>query len=104
MTVATGAAETVVVTNLDMGKSATVQSRGARTRQMTSGGTTTYEHTGNLLLVLFSTDDGGGELPIPSTTLIAGRTVFTVDNATGLFTVQSVSGRTTDLCAALATV
>jgi hypothetical protein len=36
----------------------------------------------------------------PSTTLIAGRLVFTVD-VFGVFTVQQLSGKVTDICAAL---
>lgn len=105
----TGRAESVIVTNLRSGESLTVPARGVRTRQTTDdNGTTdpadditTFEFTGNLLLVLFSTDIGGAGLPPSSTTLIAGRTVFTVD-AMGVFVVQSVSGKTTDICAVLA--
>lgn len=97
----TGAAESVVVTNLQTGESVTAPARGARTRTTTEAdGTTTVDFTGNLLLVLFSTDAGGAGLTPSSTTLIAGRTVFTVD-AAGVFTVQSVNGKTTDICAAL---
>jgi len=36
----------------------------------------------------------------PSTTLYVGRVVFTVDTS-GVFTLQSVSGKSTDICAAL---
>lgn len=105
----TGAAERVVVTNLETGESVTAPARGVRTRATTDdNGTasladdiTTFEITGNLLLILFSSDAGGAGLTPSSTTLISGRTVFTVD-AMGVFTVQSVSGKTTDICAALA--
>ncbi len=97
----TGAAESVIVTNLDTGESVTAPARGVRTRMTTEAdGTTTFEVTGNLLLVLFSTDLGGAGLAPSSTTLIAGRTVFTVD-ADGVFIVQSVRGKTTDICAVL---
>jgi len=98
----TGRAESVVVINAETDESVTVPSRGARTKQTTNpDGSTTFESTGNLLLVLFSTDVGGDGLTPTSTTLIAGRTVFTVD-PDGVFTVQSVSGKTTDVCAVLA--
>ena len=105
----TGRAERVQVTNLETGESVTAPARGVRTRATTDdNGTadpvddiTTFEFTGNLLLVLFSSDIGGAGLPPSSTTLIAGRTVFTVDSM-GIFTVMSVSGKTTDICAALA--
>ena len=105
----TGRAESVVVTNLETEESVTAPARGVRTRATTDdNGTadpaddiTTFEVTGNLLLVLFSTDIGGAGLPPSSTTLIAGRTVFTVD-AQGIYIVQSVSGSTTDICEVLA--
>jgi hypothetical protein len=53
--------------------------------------------TGHEVLILFPSDIPPG----PSTTLYVGRVVFTVDPA-GVFTLQSVSGRSTDICAALA--
>lgn len=96
----TGAAESVLVTG--NGNSVTVPSRGARTEiTMHADGSQTYEFTGNLLLVLFDTDLGGDGLTATSTTLIAGRTVFTVDES-DVYTVQSVTGKTTDICAVLA--
>jgi hypothetical protein len=52
--------------------------------------------TGHNVLVLFPTDIPAG----PSTTLTVGQTVFKVD-ATGVFTVLKVSGKSTDICAAL---
>lgn len=99
----TGAAEAVVVTNMTTGESVTAPSRGANTRVTVTGeGTSDVVHTGNLLLILFPTDDPAG----PSTTLIQGRTVFTVAPDpfpdSDLITVQSITGKTTDLCAALA--
>ena len=105
----TGRAESVVVTNDRTKESVTAPARGVRTRATTDdNGTadpaddiTTFEVTGNLLLVLFRSDIGGAGLPPSSTTLIAGRTVFTV-NAQGVYIVQSVSGSTTDICEVLA--
>ena len=80
----------------------TIPARGARTEITTNlDGSQTYVSTGNLLLILFSTDPGGDGLTPTSTTLISGRTVFTVDRA-GVYTVESVTGTTTDICAALA--
>lgn len=103
----TGAADTVLVTRLEDGKPVgepvRVPARGARTKVVTApDGTSTFTQTGNLLLVLFSSDMGNGILDIPSTTLIAGRTVFTVGED-GAFDLQSVTGRTTDICEVLAT-
>jgi hypothetical protein len=59
-------------------------------------GTQTWAVTGHNLLVLFPTDVPAG----PSTTLHVGQVVFTVDPAE-VFTVQSVTGTSTDICAAL---
>ena len=53
--------------------------------------------TGHNILILFPTDIPAG----PSTTLYVGRVVFTVD-ANGVYTLGSTSGRSTDICAALA--
>jgi hypothetical protein len=60
-------------------------------------GTETHTLTGHNVLILFPTDVPAG----PSTTLYVGRVVFTVDIATGVFTLQSVSGISTDICAEL---
>jgi hypothetical protein len=59
-------------------------------------GSQTVTLTGHNVLFLFPTDVPAG----PSTTLYVGRVVFTVD-AEGVFTLQSTSGRATDICAAL---
>ena len=48
------------------------------------------------MLILFPTDVPAG----PSTTLHVGRVVYTIDT-NGVFTVQRVSGTSTDICAAL---
>jgi hypothetical protein len=48
-------------------------------------------------VIFFPTDIPAG----PSTTLYVGQIVYTVD-ASGVFTLQSTSGTTTDLCALLA--
>ena len=59
-------------------------------------GSSTWVGTGHNVLVLFPTDLPAG----PSTTLIVGRIVFTVD-ASGVYTVTDVRGTTTDICAEL---
>lgn len=102
VTVLSGAAESVLVTNLDSGESFRVKSWGARTKETVGeDGTTTVVNSGHLLLVLFPGDDGGNTLSTPSTTLIAGRAEYTVD-AKGVFTLRRISGKTTDICAVLA--
>jgi hypothetical protein len=73
-------------------------SNGSVTRTtINDDGTTTFTTTGHNVLILFPTDVPPG----PSTTLYVGRVVFTVD-ADGIFTVQSTSGKSTDICALLA--
>jgi hypothetical protein len=59
-------------------------------------GSFTEVDTGHTVLILFPSDNPAG----PSTTLIAGRLVFTVD-VFGVFSVQQASGKVTDICAAL---
>jgi hypothetical protein len=59
-------------------------------------GTVTFVTTGHNVLILFPTDFPPG----PSTTLIVGQVVYTVDT-NEVFTVQKTTGVTTDICAAL---
>ena len=94
----TGLAGPVTLTNTDTAASLT-GSGGAVTKEVTTpdGRTTTVTVTGHSLLILFPTDVPAG----PSTTGYVGRIVFTIDNITGLFTLQETRGTATDLCAAL---
>jgi hypothetical protein len=85
-------------TNLSNGKSITLLSNGSVNKSSTdANGIQTFQSTGKNVLILFPTDPSG-----PSSTLYTGRLVYTVDLNTGVFTVQSNSGQTTDLCAAVA--
>jgi hypothetical protein len=73
-------------------------SNGSVTRTtINDDGTTTFTTTGHNVLILFPTDVPAG----PSTTLYVGPVVFTVD-ADGIFTLQSATGKSTDICALLA--
>ena len=62
----TGAAASVVLTTLETGESVTAPARGVRTRATTDDNGTastaddimTYEITGNVVLILFSSDVG----------------------------------------------
>jgi hypothetical protein len=60
-------------------------------------GSQTLQATGHNIVILFPTDDPPG----PSTTLHVGRVVIGID-ANGTFTVHKATGKTTDICAALA--
>jgi hypothetical protein len=97
-TITAGTGSALTFTNVSTGASLTLPSNGSV--QMTvlhADGTRTTTDTGNTVLILFPTDVPSG----PSTTLIVGRTVFDVD-AQGDFTVRTITGRTQDICAALA--
>src|SRR6266542_2238207 len=84
-------------TNLTTGSTFSTKSNGSVSHiTFNPDGSSTQILTGHNILILFPTDNPPG----PSTTLIAGRLVFTVD-INGVFTVQDVSGETTDICAAL---
>ena len=95
----TGLAGPVTFTNADTGASLTGPAMGAVWKLVTTpdGRTTTFTATGHFVLILFPTDVPAG----PSTTYYVGRVVFTIDNLTGVYTLQETRGRATDLCAAL---
>jgi hypothetical protein len=79
------------------GRTVTLPANGSVTHTTVNpDDTTTVTLTGHNVLILFPTDVPAG----PTTTLYVGRVVFTVD-ANGVFTLQSTSGRKTDLCAQL---
>jgi hypothetical protein len=97
-TITAGTGSALTFTNMLTGKTLSLPSNGSVQKTVVNAdGTTTYTTTGNNVLILFPTDHPAG----PSTTLIVGRTVFNVDTL-GNFTVHSVSGKRTDICAALA--
>jgi hypothetical protein len=81
-------------TNLETQKTVSFKGNGTVSKVTTApDGTVTYVTTGHNVLILFPTDVPAG----PSTTLTVGRVVFTID-LDGVFTVRSVSGKTTDVC------
>jgi hypothetical protein len=85
-------------TNLSTGKSLTLDSNGSVQIKKDNGdGTQTVTNLGHNVIILFPTDVPAG----PSTTLYVGSVVYTVDRASGVFTVKTHSGTTTDICAAL---
>jgi len=99
-TLAAGKGFTLTFTNLSTGtgNSLTLPSSGSVQRTtVNSDGTSTVVSTGHNVVIFFPTDIPAG----PSTTLYVGQIVYTVD-ASGVFTLQSTSGTTTDLCALLA--
>jgi hypothetical protein len=96
-----GKAHDFLLTNMDTGKMIFFKGRGSASKTtLNADGTTTVENNGHAGVVLFPADVPlpGGD--VPSTTLYVGRVVYTID-ANGIFTVQSASGRTVDICAEL---
>ena len=94
----TGTGSALTFTNQTTGESVSFKSNGSVVRFTDNGDdTVTFEVTGHSVTILFPTDVPAG----PSTTHIAGRVVFTVDLATGVFTVLQMSGEQTDICALL---
>jgi len=92
-----GKGDTLLFTNVDTGETILLQPNGAVERDtLNADGSVTSVITGHNVLILFPTDVPAG----PSTTQYVGRVVFTVDT-NGTFTLQSVSGISTDICAAL---
>jgi hypothetical protein len=84
-------------TNLSTGATFSLKSNGSAIHTTVNpDGSSTVTDTGHNVLILFPTDVPAG----PSTTLYVGRVVFTIDT-NGVFTLQQVSGKTTDICAAL---
>jgi len=94
----TGTGSALVFTNVASGKSLTTRSNGAVSQKVYNpDGSYSETDTGHNVLILFPTDQPPG----PTTQLIAGRLRFAV-SLEGVFTVESVSGKVTDICAALA--
>jgi hypothetical protein len=85
-------------TNGDTDKTFELSSNGSVERTtINADDTLTVQSTGHNVLILFPNDVPAG----PSTTLYVGSLVYTVDLTTGVFTLQSTSGPTTDICALL---
>ena len=87
----------MLFTNLDSGSQYSTKSNGAVAHTtFNPDGSSTGKLTGHTVLILFPADNPPG----PSTTLIAGRLIYTVDT-NGIWTLEEMSGKTTDICAAL---
>ena len=88
----------LVFTNLATEATYTLAGSGAVSwgRITNAAGLTRLTLTGHNVVFFFPTDNPAG----PSTTLVVGREVIAVD-ASGQFTLVSVTGTATDICAAL---
>lgn len=86
-------------TNLSSGAKLTTRADGAVTSTVSNAdGSQTTTLTGHNILIMYPTDVPAG----PSTTLYVGRVTFTNDTSDPpVTTLNSTSGRATDICAAL---
>ena len=81
------------------GKSVTINTAGSVNNTVVNpDGTHTVTATGHNGLIMFPSDVPAG----PTTTQYTGRIVYTVDTATGVFTLVSAAGQERDICAELA--
>jgi hypothetical protein len=96
--ISAGKGTMLTFTNLATGKTLALSSNGSVERDTFNAdrAITTVDALGYNVIILFPTDFPAG----PSTTLYVGRVVYTV-NAAGVFRIQTHSGPTTDICAAL---
>jgi hypothetical protein len=92
-----GKGSRLLFTNLDTSATFSIKANGSVTH-ITFNPDLSYTSstTGHNVLILFPTDVPAG----PSTTAYVGRVVYTVDTG-GVFTLQEVSGRATDICSVL---
>jgi hypothetical protein len=96
-TLSAGKGSALTFTNAETGATLSLQPNGSVSHTtINPDGTSTVANTGHNVIILFPTDVPAG----PSTTLYVGRVVYTVD-LNGVFTLQQVSGKQTDICAAL---
>lgn len=97
-TITAGKGVLLTYTNLDTGKSISFNTSGSVSNTTYNpDGTYTVSASGHNGLVLFPTDVPAG----PTTTQYIGNFVYTVDPATGVFTLIMTSGQAVDVCAAL---
>jgi len=90
----TGTGAAVTFTNLSTGKTYSTKSNGANSQtRYSADGSYTVAATGHNVIILFPTDIPAG----PSTTLYVGRVVYSVDT-NGVWSMQSNSGKTSDIC------
>lgn len=84
--------------NLETGKALFLKGNGSvLDYRFNADGSTTVTTQGHVVSIQFPTDVPAG----PSTTLVVGHTEFTV-STDGVWTLLKQSGKTTDICAALA--
>jgi hypothetical protein len=96
-TLSAGSGSDLLFTNLSSGATFSLKADGSVVNAaINPDGSGAITILGKNIVINFPTDFPPG----PSTTLYVGRVIFTVDT-NGVWTLQQVSGQTTDICAAL---
>jgi hypothetical protein len=92
-----GKGNSLKFTNLNSGATLSLKPNGAVEHiTLNPDGSQTWATTGHNVLILFPTDVPAG----PSTKLYVGRLAFTIDTS-GVFTLKSFAGKSSDICVAL---
>lgn len=87
----------LLFTNVDTGATFFIKGNGSVSHYtFNPDGTTTYTGTGHNVMIFFPTDVPPG----PSTIQVSGRVVSMIDQD-GVWTLQEISGKQIDICAAL---
>jgi hypothetical protein len=92
-----GKGSLMTLTNMDTEAAISLKAYGFSAQITGFDGTITQTITGHVLVNMLPTDVPAG----PSLTLYVGRLVYTVDPLTGVGTIKSFNGKSTDICAAL---
>lgn len=95
--ISAGKGDDLEFVNTETGATYSIAGNGSVTKTtINHDGSTTNSATGHNVIILFPTDQPPG----PTTTQYIGRVVYTIDT-NDVFTLQKVSGRQVDICAAL---
>ena len=96
-TLSAGKGAALTFTNIDTGATLSLKANGSVLHETRNpDGSSTFVATGHNVIILFPADVPAG----PSTTLYVGSVRYTIDTDF-VFTLQQVSGKQTDICAAL---
>jgi hypothetical protein len=92
-----GKGSLMTLTNMDTDVAISLKAYGFSAQITGFDGTITQTITGHVLVNMLPTDVPAG----PSLTLYVGQLIYTTDPVTGVGTIKSFTGKSTDICAAL---
>jgi hypothetical protein len=103
-TLSAGKGSIQTFTNLSTGTSITLKTGGSVLRTTPNpDGTITQTLTGHNVIVFFPTDQNSGKPLGPTTKLFIGKVVLITDTQFNVFSIQQLSGKQVDICAAIDT-